>query len=97
MIRLIEVKTYQINRRRCSFFNNFFRPKIVKIVKTISIGSLYLWFPIPIAGIKKHIQKKNKKKIKNLFLELFFISGATIFCGTFALGANFDYRLIFLE
>ena len=27
---------------------------------------------------------------------LFFILGASIFCGTFILGANFDYRLIFL-
>ena len=37
-----------------------------------------------------------KKNLDNNNNYLFFIAGSTIFCGTFLLGSNFDYRLIFL-
>ena len=46
--------------------------------------------------ILKNLKPKNISKIPESNNYLFFILGASIFCGTFALGANWDYRLIFL-
>ena len=46
--------------------------------------------------ILKNLKQKNISKIPESNNYLFFILGSSIFCGTFALGANFDYRLIFL-
>ena len=51
---------------------------------------------IIIFSVVYSFKNKNNEKIliNNNFY--FFIAGASIFCGTFLLGANFDYRLIFL-
>jgi len=46
--------------------------------------------------ILKNLKSENIKKIPESSNYLFFILGSSIFCGTFVLGANFDYRLIFL-
>ena len=46
--------------------------------------------------ILKNFKSENIKKIPESSNYLFFILGSSIFCGTFVLGANFDYRLIFL-
>ena len=59
------------------------------------ISRLFLLFII-FLFIFKNLKFNGNKEIPKSHNYLFFILGASIFCGTFALGANFDYRLIFL-
>lgn len=42
------------------------------------------------------VHRKKKEKVLKSRNYIFFIAGASIFCGTFLMAANFDYRLIFL-
>ena len=63
--------------------------------KSFIISRLFLLLIIILIFLKNVIYKDNNK-ILNDQDYLFFILGGSIFCGTFILGANFDYRLIFL-
>ena len=58
-------------------------------------SKLFLLFII-FVFIFKNLKISDNKKIPKSHNYSFFILGASIFCGTFVLGANFDYRLIFL-
>ena len=64
--------------------NNFLISHILSII--VILFSLIFFF----LKKKKDLNSTTSKSY------IFFIAGSSIFCGTFLLGANFDYRLIFL-
>ena len=72
---------------------NFHFKIILFLLITLYI-SLILF--ISFVFIFKNSKISDNKKIPKSYNYLFFILGASIFCGTFAMGANWNYRLFFL-
>ena len=71
-----------INNKNYFFFKNF-------SIVLFFLYTLTLFF----IGYKKKVKEINK--LTNQF-ELYFLAGSSIYIGTFIIGSNFDYRLIFL-
>ena len=71
-----------INNKNYFFFKNF-------SIVLFFLYTLTLFF----IGYKKKVKEINK--LSNRF-ELYFLAGSSIYIGTFIIGSNFDYRLIFL-
>ena len=68
---------------------------LLKKINNFITNDKFLLFII-FVFIFKNLKISDNKKIPKSHNYSFFILGASIFCGTFALGANWDYRLIFL-